>query len=387
MRLLADANMPLVAELAAQLVAAGEQLTVTQYESRQPTAAQLDAVDLLMIRSVTQIDTNLLSQAPHLKWVGSATIGTEHVDQPACAQHGVQFTHTPGVNAAAVGDYVCSAVAAHTLLLDAPLAGEVAIVGAGHTGQAAAQRLQGLGYQVHYYDPPLYEQGRTDVHADWQRVLNSAAISCHVPLTNSGRYATHHLFDADTIEQLPPGCLLINASRGAVVAEQGLREAMQRAQELYVVLDVWEHEPNIAADLLPWLRFATAHIAGHSMAGKVGGTLALFKAIQPYLQQPHHYPCLTELLQHWPAVIQPHVFYEDEAPDWRTLASWVLAIYDIRVDDYKLRSQPTTAQAFDQIRRKYAHRAELSTTLISGGEWRFEEAWQTRLQQLTFTIE
>ncbi len=385
MHILADANLPLVAELCEQLCRdAGHQADIELYSTRQPSAAQLATAEALLIRSVTRVDTALLEQAPRLRWVGSGTIGTEHVDEAALAAAGVVFTHTPGVNANAVGDYVVSAVAAAALAQGRLPAGEVAIIGAGHTGRAAGQRLQGLGLQVHYYDPPLVASGanQVPVHDNWQRVLNSAVISCHVPLTTSGAHATRHLLDDAAVQVLAADTLIINASRGPVVSQQAVAGAVQRQPSLRWVLDVWEDEPQVAADLLPFIELATPHIAGHSLAGKLGGTRQLCAQLAAHCGWPDQLPSLNELLNRWPQVTGDRELHSAAAPDWQTLASWVLAIYDIRQDDRQLRAAPPTPAAFDALRRAYQPRAELSSGLVHGGEWVNEPFWQQRLQQL-----
>lgn len=389
MHVLADASMPLVNELADALRAQGVALTLTTFQGRYPQPEKLAHADALMIRSITTVDSGLLAHAPKLRWLGTATIGTEHVDAAACEAAGVVFVSTPGVNANAVGDYVASAVSNFSLQRGQLPQGEVAIIGAGHTGRAAGQRLSGLGLTVHYYDPPLAEQGNKTVHADWQRVLNSSVISCHVPLTKTGAHATYHLFDSAAIAALPADCLLINASRGAVVQENGLRQAMQTQQALHVVLDVWEHEPTIAKDLMPWLLYATPHIAGHSVAGKVAGTLRLFEHVCDTLLAPHYQvrlPQLSQLLTHWPAATQTWQWQSSQAPTWQMLASWVRDIYDIRNDDQLLRQNAFTEADFDRLRRDYAARAELSCGEVFGSNWLAQREWQERLAQLTFSI-
>jgi len=388
MQILADATMPQIQLLADTLQQQGIALTLDVFQGRQPTAAQLANAQALMIRSITRIDADLLKQAPHLRWLGTATIGTEHVDADACAEAGVTFVSTPGVNANAVGDYVVSAVANFSLEQHGLPQGEVAIVGAGHTGRAAGQRLSGLGLAVHYYDPPLVEAGVTGVHADWQRVLDSAVISLHVPFVTFGPHATRHLFNAENIPQLQPHCLLINASRGAVVSETALLQAMQRQQELHVVLDVWEHEPTINQQLLPWLYYATPHIAGHSVAGKVAGSLRLFEQWLAATFGVNHrvqLPSLSQLLTPWPKAAATQVWQSEHAPTWQTLASWVRDIYDIRQDDCLLRQEVTDSARFDALRKAYAARPELSCGHVCGGSWLQQNNWQQRLSQLTFS--
>lgn len=396
MQLLADASMPLVTELAHRFSDALQQqgvaLTLTTFQGRQPAPEQLAQADFLMIRSITKVDNELLRQAPRLKWIGTATIGTEHVDAVACQVAGIDFVSTPGVNANAVGDYVASAVSSIALEQGALPSGDVAIIGAGHTGRAAGQRLSGLGLNVHYYDPPLLQRegslAQADVHDDWQRVLASQVISCHVPLTKTGEHPTYHLLTQASVAALPEHGILINASRGAVIAEQALREAMQRKQRLHVVLDVWEHEPQIAADLLPWLRYATAHIAGHSVAGKVGGTQRLFIELAHWLKRAEltlQLPPLTELMEPWPEAVRQYCWQSNEPPTWQMLASWVRDIYDIRIDDKLLRQATPEPVAFDALRRHYSARAELSQGTVVGGCWLAQEMWQKRLRQLTFS--
>jgi erythronate-4-phosphate dehydrogenase len=358
MHILVDANLPRAEELC-RIVCAGLPLTVSHFSERQPSAAQLAEAEVLWVRSVTRVDAALLRQAPKLQWVASGTIGTEHIDEIALAAAGVAFSHTPGVNAQAVGDYVLSAVAALSLAQDALPAGEVAIIGAGHTGRAAGARLAALGLSVHYYDPLLCGSGhRHDlaVHDDWQRVLQSTVISCHVPLTQQGNYATYHLFDDDSLAQLPADCWLINTSRGAVVSETAVRNAIVRGQRLRWVFDVWEFEPQVPLDLLPHIALATAHIAGHSVAGKVGASWQLAQQLRQRLGSTVELPCLHQLVRAWQL---PTSSLASRPADWQGLASAVLALYDIRVDDQLLRSHGVTASGFDALRRNYHPRVEL----------------------------
>lgn len=389
MLLLADANLPafssLVASLSAQL---DRPLELARFATRQPDPALLARADALFIRSVTPIDSALLQQAPQLRWVGTATIGTDHVDQQALAAAGIQFHSTPGVNANAVGDYVASAVAAVSLEQGYLPPGEVAIVGAGNTGRAAGQRLTGLGLNVHYYDPPLLRAGTSEVavHDDWQRVLASAVISCHVPLTHSDPDATHHLFDAAALAQLPSSTLFINASRGAVVAEQALHDKLKQTPHWPVVLDVWEHEPRLDEKLLAKVKFATPHIAGHSFAGKLGGGWQLLKKWLTDQGLALQLPAFDALLQGFPQG-QSQQLSAAQAPSWQQLAQWVLAMYDIRRDDALLRTAPCTAAAFDQLRREYAVRPELRQLCIDAGAWQYDQVWQQRMAALTFQFD
>lgn len=387
MYILADANLPELDTLIAALKRQTEMpLQLERFSGRQPSAQQLAAAHVMFIRSITRVDQKLLQQAPNLRWLGSATIGTDHVDQAALAAAGVTFHSTPGVNANAVGDYVASAIAAIAIEQQQLPTGEVAIVGAGNTGRAAGQRLAGLGLSVHYYDPPALARGEqvVPVHDDWQRVLHSQVISCHVPIQRHGRYATHHLFDHAALAELKPETILVNASRGAVVAEQALIERLQH-RPLTVVLDVWEHEPQMALELLQQVTLATPHIAGHSLAGKLGGSWQLLNKWLTDQQLSLQLPSLAELLASYPQG-QTTVLAAPNEPNWRELAQWVLHCYDIREDDAALRATACTAEDFDRLRANYAVRRELNQLHLNTGEWALSALWQQRLAQLTFQM-
>ncbi|WP_258240078.1 4-phosphoerythronate dehydrogenase [Pseudidiomarina homiensis] len=390
MLLVADANLPGFTRLIEVLNAqASTPLEVSTYSERQPPMELLARADALFIRSVTTVDASLLAHAPNLKWLGTATIGTDHVDIPTLKAAGIRFHSCPGVNANAVGDYVLSAVAALSLQNGSLPNGEVAIVGAGNTGTAAGQRLTGLGLNVHYYDPPLVEQGATHVHADWQRVLASQVISCHVPLVTTGKHATHHLFDGRALAAFAAAeqnKMLLNASRGPVIDEQALLTHLRGDSQLQVVLDVWEREPHLREEVVKRVTLATPHIAGHSFAGKLGGSWQLLKKWLTDQGLALQLPSFQRFLQGY-AQGQSRPCQAPQAPDWQTLAQWVLQVYDIRQDDQLLRQTGLTATEFDALRRNYAVRAELSQLHLQTGAWAQDENWRKRLTQLTFQIE
>ena len=169
MNIVADRNIPALSTL---LSGAGN---LHFFSEREPPPELLANADALLVRSITQVNKELLKKAPKLTFVASATIGTEHIDSEALAEKGIAFAHAPGANAASVGEYVLCAVLQwlNGQNIDSLADLDVAIVGAGHTGQAAGQRLQALGMNVHYYDPPLSKKGEKAVHDHWQRVITA----------------------------------------------------------------------------------------------------------------------------------------------------------------------------------------------------------------------
>jgi len=379
--ILADANIPALDTLFATGV------RLVRYQHRQPPAAALADAQILLVRSVTQVNAALLAQAPQLQFVGTATIGTEHIDIAALQQRGIAFASAPGANAASVGNYVLSAVvemlcqAGQTELPQ----GTAVMIGAGHTGKAAGMRLAGLGYQVSYYDPPLCanpngaQDSQLDIHDDWTRVLNADLVSCHVPLTTGGAFPTHHLFDGEGLAALKADALLINASRGAVIAAQDLRRHLQQ-QRRPVCLDVWEHEPQLCPDLVSQVVLATPHIAGHSLEGKVGGAWRLYQG----LCQAYDWEVTQSLECLLPEAELPVVTL-NEPPSLQRLATLLRGIYDIRDDDARLRDSDLSPETFDRLRKTYPLRRELSVQRVRG-TLTTDAHWQQRLQQLGFSV-
>lgn len=350
MHIVADQNIPALSSLVAD---AG---SLSLYSDRQPPPQLLAQAEALLVRSVTRVDEQLLQQAPQLKFVATATIGTEHLDHNALRERGITVASAPGANADSVGEYVLAAVLAcfaKRQQLEQLSELEVAIIGAGNTGTAAGRRLQALGLTVHYYDPPLLnsgivEQPNQDIHDHWQRVLNSDVISCHVPLISGGAHPTQHLFDIEALQSLHSEQLLMNASRGAVVDNQALIERCAQGDCPELVLDVWEGEPQIDRALLPLVTIATPHIAGHSAEGKVGGAIMVAQALHDFIGLRFQHELSSVLPACGWSTLSAATITE-----WSQLAQLVLQRYDIWADDAIMRASGITASGFDQLRKHY----------------------------------
>lgn len=396
MLILADKLIPQVEQLFSSFG------TVVTFADRQPPSELLQRADILLVRSVTQVNEALLAQAPQLKFVGTATIGTEHIDTVALAQRDIIFVSAPGANATAVGEYVLSSVLAlwqqlAPTVAQVPAGSQAVIIGAGNTGMAAGQRLSALGYEVSYYDPPLIKQPDSQssqqrelpIHTDWSAVFAADVVSCHVPLTRTGAYPTHHLFGAQELAQLKPSCWLINASRGAVIDEQALILHQQNAATA-VVLDVWEFEPEVTTAVIDATTFASQHIAGHSIEGKLGGVWRLYEAVAGWLQQP--------LTLGWDDFLMQATSVEDtaryspievtEPPTLADLARWVHGVYDIRQDDRLFREALMTPARFDSLRKNYPVRRQLAVQKLSvnllQSSHQLNADWCDRLRELGF---
>lgn len=335
--------------------------TIERFSGRQPGPEQLRKAEVLLVRSITPVDEELLAQAPALKFVGTATIGCEHVDEAALRARGVGFASAPGANAESVGEYVFTAILALAQQKDWNLRGRsAAIVGAGATGRAAGRRLRALGIEVCYYDPPRQQQGCTDfAYVGWEQVLQSDIISLHVPLAREGQHPTYHLFDAAVLSQLDSSQVLVNTSRGAVINNTALRQYLQTGGAT-VVLDVWEGEPQIDTALLDCINIATPHIAGHSLNGKIRGTQMLYQACGDFFSWSAAPPDWASL---FPAPA-PLGWECASMPSQQQIARWALENYPIWQDDHAMRTQGLDAAGFDHLRRTYPVRYELISQVV-----------------------
>jgi erythronate-4-phosphate dehydrogenase len=286
--LLVDENIPLAHE------AFGTLGTVRTMPGREMQRSDLSATDVLLVRSVTRVGPELLSGTP-VRFVGSATIGTDHVDRAWLEKEGITFAHAPASNADSVADYVVSIALRLAVKTGTDLRDRTAgIIGCGNTGSRVAQRLHALGVRVLRNDPPLAEAARvrdeSHPYVSLDAVVDEAdVLSLHTPITETGAYPTHHLIDGVVLDQLVPHTWLINTSRGAVVDNAALLDRLTRRTRLggsgpqAVALDVWENEPTPDLHLVRQADLSTPHVAGYAYDGKVRGTTMLYKALCKHL--------------------------------------------------------------------------------------------------------
>lgn len=250
-------------------------------------AAALADADVLLIRSVTRVDECLLADS-RLRFVGSATSGTDHVDLELLRRSGIPFACARGSNAEAVADYAMTALAHWLQRPESRHAGfEVGIVGLGETGGRFARRLLAMGIPVRAYDPLIKAGSFGPVRsASWSALRHCRVISLHVPLTDSGKHSTRGMIDGEFLDGLPHGALLINSCRGGVVNEGDLLAKLSADSGLQYAADVWENEPEPDPRLVAGALLATPHIAGYSRRAKREATAALHRAFTAHFGLP-----------------------------------------------------------------------------------------------------
>ncbi|MEM9996536.1 MAG: 4-phosphoerythronate dehydrogenase [Bacteroidota bacterium] len=375
LRLLADANIPFLHE------AFDRYGTVEVRPGAAILPGTLAETDILLVRSVTPVNEELLAGTP-VRFVGTATAGTDHVDTDWLAAQGITFASAPGSNAQSVVEYVLAALIETHLggnRLVGTLSGKtVGVVGCGQVGGRLAERLPCLGCRVLACDPPLAEAaeatGEAHAFVSLERILDEADIvTLHTPLTRTGPHPTYHLIGERELERLAGRkVLLVNAARGAVVDNRALRDALEREMLGDAVLDVWENEPTPDPDLMPLVDIGTPHIAGYAYDGKVAGTTMLVDALDTWLRvQPDEAIRFPDgIPTPWDAeeVLEPDeplVIRRRKSP-WDHMAEFVLGgllhgAYDIDEDEYRFRKLEDLPEAehaayFRELRKTYPKR-------------------------------
>ncbi|MEP0548773.1 MAG: 4-phosphoerythronate dehydrogenase [Rhodothermales bacterium] len=385
-RIIADANIPHAEEVFGRIG------RVTLLPGQQIDSRAVTEADALLVRSVTRVDETLLHGSP-VRFVGSATIGTDHVDHAYLKERGIAFAHAPGSNAQSVVEYVCAALLAVYTESDSALRDRtVGVVGCGHIGGRLAARLPALGVRVLRCDPPLAEAaeaaGRAHDFVPMRTVLAEAdVVTLHTPLTRLGPHSTHHLIGLDELAAMRSGAFLFNASRGAVVDNAALRDALEADAIGGAVLDVWENEPTPDDALLRSTEIATPHIAGYSFDGKVRGTAMLYDALTDWLGAPPTWDADVVLAADGPVALRP--------PDpGLGETAWLDAVarqaYDLRADDARMRAfldQPAEERGayFHRLRKTYPKRRAWEHHTIAASD--VPAAYRTAVAEgLCFTL-
>jgi erythronate-4-phosphate dehydrogenase len=354
MLIVADENIPL---LDAFFAGFGE---IRRVPGRSIDRATVEQADVLLVRSVTNVNRTLL-EGSKVRFVGTCTIGTDHLDLEYFNEAGITWSSAPGCNARGVVDYVLGSLMTLAEIEGLDLTQRTyGVVGAGEVGGRLIKVLKGLGWNVKVCDPPRQAAEGGDYVSLEQIIEQCDVISLHTPLTRSGGGATWHLFDQQRLQQLKPGAWLINAARGPVVDNAALRKVLLEREDLQAVLDVWEAEPEVDTALAELCVLATPHIAGYSLDGKQRGTAQIYQAYCAFSGQPAIIQLSDLLPAPWLSEVTLHA---DSDPAW-ALAMLCRGVYDPRRDDADFRRSLVgnvgeQRAAFDVLRKQYPVRREI----------------------------
>jgi erythronate-4-phosphate dehydrogenase len=356
--IIADENMPNVEPWFAQYAK-----HITRKAGRNLTSVDLRDADVLLVRSVTQVNESLLVGTP-IKFVGSATIGTDHIDQPYLCDQNIPFHHAPGCNAQSVTDWLLAVLSRMHLDFDVRWKQKtIGVIGVGFVGSTVVNRLQQFGCTVLVCDPLKHEAGLLDNHQPMEQLLSVCDIVClHTPHTVDGKYPTEQMINADALRKMRQGSWLINAGRGPVINEAALLNAIDD-QGLNVVLDVWPNEPSVAKELLHAVHFASPHVAGYSLEGKYKGTEMLARAFA----RSYNLPPSDDVPLPKGETLDARLFNKDDLELWAS--EIVLTLFDPARDTatmtVSMMGSGIQADVFDALRKDYPTRREIASMTIT----------------------
>ena len=340
---------------------------VTALGSHEITKDTVRDADILIVRSETKVNGDLL-EGSRVKFVGTVTIGTDHVDEEYLAKNGISFVSAPGSNSNSVSEYVTGALLELTHIKGFSLHEKtIGIIGVGNVGSKVWRKAEALGLQVLLNDPPLERQGSGYPLHSLDELMEADIVTLHVPLTHSGPDATYHLFDENRIRRMKHGAILINTSRGAIVETEALKITLLDKHLAAAVLDVWEGEPTISGSLLELVTLGSPHIAGYSLDGKMNALQMNYESVCRFLSLPVDMD--IKKLMSDPAL--PEIKIETTTLSIeQTLREIVKKCYDICLDDRCLRQlaiipEKERGKYFQKLRAEYRMRREFFNSTVS----------------------
>lgn len=250
---------------------------------------EVPRLDGLLSLLTDRVDDELMASAPDLKVVSNLAVGFDNIDVPAATRRKIVVTNTPDVLTETVADFAfCLLLAAGRRLVEGDayaragkwktwslmlLAGQdlygatLGLIGLGRIGSAVARRAKGFEMRVIYFDPYRREDIEKQMGIEYREmneVLREADfISVHVPLMDS----TRHLISRDQFRLMKKTAVFVNTSRGPVVDQRALAEALQARQIFAAGIDVFEKEPVPSDE--PLLKLENAVVAPHIASASV----------------------------------------------------------------------------------------------------------------------
>ncbi|MBQ5817593.1 MAG: 4-phosphoerythronate dehydrogenase [Bacteroidaceae bacterium] len=338
MKIVMDEKIPY---LAASLAAMG--CDVVAKAGDDISAADVKDADALFVRTRTNCNASLLDGSA-VRFIGTATIGYDHIDDAYCRSRGIYWTSAPACNAGGVLQYVQSSLYLWCRKCGRPLNElTLGIVGVGAIGSRVARWARAAGMRVLLNDPPREAAGETGFVSLAQIAAECDVVTFHPTLTRGGDYPSYHLAGEAFFDSLQRAPLFINASRGPVADNVALLAAYKKGKVADIVLDVWEGEPEINRELLDASFIATPHIAGYSAEGKLNASNIVLQKFAEFIDYKRDVPLAALSAPSQPVI---EAVNEGEA---------FLAIYNPLLDTEPLKKSPLQ---FEELRNNYNFRRE-----------------------------
>lgn len=266
-----------------------EQMCLTLYDPNRGLP-DVSGYDAWLVRTVTKVNSCTFPVIPpSLKFVGTGSSGSDHVEIPYLQQSGITFGDALGCNSRAVAEYVVTALLQLLEYKSVDFRQKtIGIVGVGHAGSALNNLLITFGCSPILYDPPRAQRDESFISSTLEDVLECDILSFHTNFTRTGEFPTQYWLDEKKLENRSFD-VIINAARGGIVKENVVMNAFDRGQIGHLITDVWENEPDINPEMAARSFIATPHIAGYSEESKLDATrlvcdkLCAFFEVEPPL--------------------------------------------------------------------------------------------------------
>lgn len=355
-KILADENIPFAEEAFSGFG------SVQLIPGREITNEILKPYNILIVRSVTKVNQQLL-EGTGVKFVGTTTIGLDHIDTNYLQKMHISYANAPGCNADSVAEYIFAAL--FNIASEEKFSLEnrsIGIIGCGNIGSRIAKIADAAGMKLYLNDPPLQRKTGNPSFRSYEEAASADIITYHVPLNIGGPDNTFHMLSSSLLNSFKKGKIILNASRGSVVSNSDLKNYVLNSKSK-VILDVWEGEPFIDPELLNLVWLGTPHVAGYSLEGKVNGTIMIFNSLNEFLKENRTWrPPMPEIKN---TVID----YPESGSPEQSLHNLISGIYNFREDDKQLRQMPEgpkdkTGHYFDDLRKNYPIRREFTNYTV-----------------------
>jgi erythronate-4-phosphate dehydrogenase len=338
-------------------------------EGENITAGNLGHAEALLVRTRTICNARLLKNSC-IKFIGTPTIGIDHIDLDYCRRRGITVANAPGSNAPAVMQYVITTLLALAMKKKTDLATlTLGIVGVGNVGKQVAKAASALNMKVLLNDPPREAREGSHSFTTLASLLRqSDIVTLHLPLQADTRgFAGPAFFRA-----CKEGAWLLNTSRGEVIDEEALIQYRPKLGAL--ALDVWQNEPQINTTLLGLTDISTPHIAGYSLQGKRNASQMILQAFAQWCNDPGPIPEIP-----YPELPLTPVIIPEGRSVQEKLHFTAQKTFPVLATDAQLRQQPAH---FETIRDRYPLRNDFTAYTVSN-----DNAIAKVLQQLGFKTE
>jgi erythronate-4-phosphate dehydrogenase len=316
--------------------------------------------DALLIRTRTKCTESML-KGSNVRFIGTATIGYDHIDTQYCDINHIKWTNAPGCNSSSVAQYIIAALLKISYEFRFELKDKtLGIIGVGNVGSKVEKAARAIGMNVLLNDPPrARREGDNNFHSLSTILHQSDIITAHVPLNIVGEDCTFHFINEKNFKKVNEGAWFLNSSRGEIAETSSLKTAIMSGRLAGIVLDVWENEPDIDLELMGKAFLATPHIAGYSSDGKANGTAMVVDSLCKHfnLSVKSWYPSNV------PPPPSPEIFIDGKDKSEEAIVrEAVFHTYNISDDDKKLRFAPAD---FEKQRGDYPLRREFPSYTIN----------------------